>query len=135
MAKIKQLNFFNKPSYFKKTQEEINTLLTDKTLKKGILIIFFLLGLNFLSIALFWIKLPPQLPLFYNRPWGEEQLVSKNGFLILPFSCLVFSIISLRIAGFFYKKEILLSQILVLSSLLICILTNITLIQILFITL
>jgi len=28
-------------------------------------------------MALFWNKLPPQLPWFYSFPWGERQLVNK----------------------------------------------------------
>ncbi len=28
--------------------------------------------------------LPPQVPLFYSRPWGEEQLVAPIFLVILP---------------------------------------------------
>lgn len=28
-------------------------------------------------LALFWNRLPPQLPWFYSLPWGEKQLVYK----------------------------------------------------------
>ena len=28
-------------------------------------------------MAIFWNKLPPQLPWLYSFPWGEKQLVSK----------------------------------------------------------
>lgn len=28
-------------------------------------------------MALFWNRLPPQLPWFYSFPWGEKQLVYK----------------------------------------------------------
>lgn len=47
--------------------------------------------LNFLTIlasfvvfALAWPKLPPVVPLWYSRPWGEEQIVSKIYLGILP---------------------------------------------------
>ena len=36
-----------------------------------------------LSIALFWKVLPPKVPLWYSKPWGEERLASPF-FLILP---------------------------------------------------
>ncbi|MBI2007417.1 MAG: hypothetical protein HYS83_01825 [Candidatus Blackburnbacteria bacterium] len=47
----------------------------------------FFLGFASIAIALFlllifWKKLPSQVPLFYSKPWGEEQLVSPVFFLI-----------------------------------------------------
>jgi len=131
MAKIKQLKFFDQTSYFKTTKEEINTLLTDRLLKRIIQLIFILLGLNFFFLGLWWSKLPPQLPLFYSRPWGEEQLVAKNLFFILPAACFIFIIINLRLASFFFKKEVLLSQILIWSALVFSLLTTISLWKIL----
>lgn len=133
-VKVKQLKFFEHSPSLKAAKEEFNTLLTNKNLKRGIQFIFLLLSLDFLFLALFWPKIPPQLPLFYSRPWGREQLVSKNGFIVLPLSCLIFSLINLRMASFFFRKELLLSQILVWSSVVICILTSITLFKILIIT-
>ena len=49
----------------------------------------FQLGLVFwfaqvLTLLSSWRYLPPQLPLFYSRPWGEEQLTSPVEMLILP---------------------------------------------------
>jgi len=41
------------------------------------------LALGLLSFFAFFSRLPPQLPLFYSRPWGEEQLVEPL-FLFLP---------------------------------------------------
>lgn len=39
--------------------------------------IYWLIAGNLLMLMTFlvrWSTLPPQLPLFYSRPWGEEQL-------------------------------------------------------------
>lgn len=36
-----------------------------------------------LGIALFWRVLPPKVPLWYSKPWGEERLASPF-LLILP---------------------------------------------------
>lgn len=135
MAKIKQLKFFSKPNSFKIVKEELNSLLTNRLLKRVVQLAFLFLGLTFLILAFLWLKLPPQLPLFYSRPWGEEQLVEKNGFLILPISCLVFVLINLRIASIYFKKEFLLSQILVWSSFIIVALTTINIFKILLIVL
>ncbi|MEX2028612.1 MAG: hypothetical protein WD988_03910 [Candidatus Curtissbacteria bacterium] len=35
-------------------------------------------------ILVSWGKLPPQIPLFYSRPWGAEMLSSPLGLWILP---------------------------------------------------
>ena len=49
-------------------------------------IYFTILIVNFLSIAaIFLIKthLPPEIPLFYGKPFGQDQLV-KSSFLTIP---------------------------------------------------
>lgn len=135
MKKVKQLRFFEQSSSFKVVKEEFNTLLTDRNLKKVIQLIFILLSLDFLIFGLVWAKIPPQIPLFYSRPWGEEQLINKNSFIILPLSCLIFVLINLRIASTLFRKEVLLSQILVWSSLVVSILTSIGLLKIMTIVL
>jgi len=48
-----------------------------------------ILSLSFIVISLFlWAfsfkNLPPEIPLFYSRPWGEEQLANPFFLLILP---------------------------------------------------
>jgi hypothetical protein len=89
------------------------------------------LSLSLISLAVFWHRLPPQLPLFYSRPWGENQLVEKNYFIILPLSVFILSLFNLRLASTLFRREILISQILVWSTLLINLLVNITLYNIL----
>ncbi|PIU02283.1 hypothetical protein COT66_01085 [Candidatus Shapirobacteria bacterium CG09_land_8_20_14_0_10_49_15] len=48
--------------------------------KVNIILILAQLGV----MAATWRLLPPQLPLFYNRPWGEDQLTIPLGLLLLP---------------------------------------------------
>lgn len=46
-----------------------------------------LIGANILMAAVFVLKistLPPQIPLFYTRPWGEEQLVDFWMIFLIP---------------------------------------------------
>lgn len=49
--------------------------------------------------------LPPRLPLFYSRPWGEEQLAPKNALFIIPAAAFVFLIINFQVAKFLSKNE------------------------------
>lgn len=56
--------------------------------------------LGSLFLAVFWIQLPPQVPLFFSKPWGESQL-AKPIFLTLP----------LFLSFIFLLTNLLLSQI------------------------
>lgn len=134
MPKLRQLKFFEQPA-LKTVKEEFNTLLTNKHLKRFVFFTFLLLGTDLIVLALVWQKLPPELPLFYSRPWGEQQLIRKDWFFILPLSCLIFNIANVRLASLLFKKELLLSQLLVWSSTIICLLTSITLFKIISIVL
>jgi len=49
---------------------------------------------------IFYRQLPPQVPLFYSRPWGERQLVSPYALLFLPSLSLVLLIVNVLISRF-----------------------------------
>jgi len=40
-------------------------------------------------LAVFWVKLPPLVPLWYSRPWGEEQLANPAFLWVIPAAILV----------------------------------------------
>lgn len=54
---------------------------------EGVKLVMIALGVVWLLSAMlllvFWKKLPPELPWFYSLPWGEEQLISKEGMAIV----------------------------------------------------
>lgn len=45
-------------------------------------------------------KLPPQLPIFYSKPWGEPMLGPPVALWILPFVALCTSLINFSLATF-----------------------------------
>ena len=55
--------------------------------KEGLGMVMILLGLvwllSTLLLLVFWKRLPPEMPWFYSLPWGEEQLISKEGMAIV----------------------------------------------------
>ena len=55
--------------------------------KEGVEIVMIMLAVVwFLSTTLllvFWKKLPPEMPWFYSLPWGEGQLIGKEGVAIV----------------------------------------------------
>jgi hypothetical protein len=91
--------------------------------------IAFLIG-QILIIFSAWRYLPPQIPLFYSRPWGEEQLVNPLGIFILPGLSLGFLLINLVITMTISREEILIRQLLMGASAIVNLFCLITLIQI-----
>lgn len=88
----------------------------DKTISLGLQLGFSLLIAQLAIFALFWRKLPPQVPLFYSRPWGREQLVNPNGLLILPIISLLITVVNLAVASLMPGEEKLVSQLLVIFA-------------------
>lgn len=42
------------------------------------------LSLGIFLIGFSWSRLPPEVPLYFSRPWGQEQLAPKFQIIILP---------------------------------------------------
>jgi|SRR3989344_6169541 len=51
-----------------------------------------------------WGKLPPQLPLFYSRPWGADMLSPTVGIWILP-ALAIFALVLNFLLGFLLSRE------------------------------
>ena len=91
---------------------------------------FFIFILSLLStlaqallILVSWGKLPPQVPLFYSRVWGETFLAPKIGLAILPVIGATTLIFNFLIVFFLTDKNRFLVQILVTFSLLVAVMT------------
>lgn len=104
----------------------------EKTVRIATRISFAIL-LFILAFLLFtWQKLPPQVPLFYSLPWGEEQLASPSFLLILPFSCLCLGILNFFLAVFCLEQHSLAAKILVWVTTSLIFLASFTLVKIVF---
>jgi len=88
---------------------------------------------SFLVIALKWRALPPQIPLFYSRPWGEDQLAGKEMIFLIPVASFGISLINEILARVFLKKlDLFFEKISFYSSFLVSILACISLLKIIF---
>lgn len=87
---------------------------------------------SILLILLRWRSLPPQIPLFYSRPWGEEQLVHPAWLFLLPLSPLAWYGVNILIAVYITREFLIFTQTLFLTSLITSILSFVTLLKILF---
>lgn len=77
--------------------------------------------------------LPGRVPLFYSRPWGEEQLVPQTYLFLLPLLSAAVLIISRQLGQIFFKKEEkFLAWAINSFALLFTVLASITLIKIIF---
>ena len=135
MKKIKQLRLLKQTNSFILIKKELDALLENKAIAFSIRLSLSFLALIVIIIAIFWTKLPPQLPLFYSKAWGKDQLAPKWWFLALPFICFLMVIFDLRLASLFLKKEEWLAKILVWTVVILTLLVNTTIIRILFIVL
>lgn len=59
----------------------------------------------FCLIGLKFNKLPEKIPLYYSRPWGEEQLSLKVFIFLVPGLSFIFSLTNFIITKLFLKNE------------------------------
>lgn len=88
----------------------------------------------FLSIAVTlwrWKFLPPAVPIWYSRPWGEDQLAHPLWLFLLPAGALLWHGINIIVSAVILHEYPVFARVLFLSSLLVNILSFVTLIQIL----
>ena len=91
-----------------------------------------LMSIQFVILVAKWPSLPSEVPLFYSRPWGEDQLVSPLWLLVLPISSVVCFIINGVFARIVFGRETLLSTLLLWSIVLMALLATIGLSKIIF---
>lgn len=77
-------------------------------------------------------SLPPEVPLWYQKPWGQDQLASPYFLLLLPLGALSIFLINGLVSIKLTKDHLVFTQILFLTSLLVSLLSFITLVKILF---
>lgn len=91
--------------------------------------VLFILG-NFFVLYNY---LPPKVPLFYSLPWGQDELVNKQQFLLLPAILAGLTFINTLITSQIHPIQTVLKRLLMLSLLLINSVILITALRILFI--
>lgn len=92
------------------------------------LIIEYIVGLA--DLLLHWNRLPPQVPLWYSKPWGVERLVPPIYLLIpLAASGLVY-VANIFIAKRYAAEHLMFSRVLFLTSALVSIMSMIIIIYV-----
>jgi len=98
---------------------------------------FFRWNLVFITVQLVLLiwqfgNLPQQVPLYYSLPWGELQLVSASTLFLIPTLSIVLLLVNHLFAIGFSKKNPLLSQLLIFTSLVVSFFLLLTLLKIIF---
>jgi hypothetical protein len=102
----------------------------DNTSKTAIILAALTYLLSFIFYLLSFNRLPPEVPLFYSRYWGEEQLAQKGFLILLPGLSFLVLVLNFLIASRLFNKEKLLAQILLWSATVFSILATVTLVKI-----
>lgn len=112
--KIQQTKIFpsSKPSLLSMKQQ-MDSLAGNQVTRLGMRVGLTVLGLSVLVFSVSFTKLPPEVPLFFSRPYGEERLVFGWVLGLLPLISLIIQSISMRFAGSVIEEDELLAQLLV----------------------
>lgn len=78
-----------------------------------------------------WQILPPQVPLWYAKPWGEDQLARPAFLFVLPGTIIVFHLLNIIAAYYLSAKHALFTQLLFANTLLVSLLSFTALVKIL----
>lgn len=91
---------------------------------------FFVFGFFFLSVLsqvslllVSWGKLPPQVPLFYSRPWGEDMLAAPSLLFLLPAIAIFCFSANYIISNVFFKTDEFLTKVLLIFTFLTSLIT------------
>lgn len=122
---------------FWKTFSKINffgrfEIIHDNFINNFIKIFFFVLGLYIVIFIWKWNSLPPQIPIFYSLPRGEETLGTNIQLFTFPVYSVIFFLINFLLASILYIKERPAAVILIISSIVAAFLLFITFIKIVF---
>lgn len=95
-------------------------------------IVLFCALISLLLLVVKWNSLPMLVPIWYSRPWGNEQLAWKGVLLILPIGSICIHLCNCLIAKVLLQNEKIFIQILFITSLLISLLSFISVFNIVF---
>lgn len=99
----------------------------------SVLITLALIFITFLFYLIYFANLPSKLPIFYSHSWGEEQLASREQFIILPLIVILITMINLIVSWHLHSTQILLKKIINFVTILVALLILVTSLQIIYI--
>ena len=111
---------------------KLKLILTDKIIRFSVMTSIVLIIFETLVVLFSYKILPPLIPFFNSRPWGESRLATSGIIFALPPILFSIFIVNNVLSAVIYSKNTLVSRILSFTSLLVTVLSGIAIIQIIF---
>jgi len=132
--KVAKNRSFVPPKFFRPGSEKISSWsassLQDRYFRLFFLTWFLPLAISVIFVVIHFSQLPQEIPLFYNRLWGQAQLAQK-GYLFLPLGgATLLGLGNLAFAVSWHEKDRIFSFLLAGTASLVAILASITTIKI-----
>lgn len=110
--------------------EATPSLRSNWTFKLSSLTIVSHIGLTAITLLFFWRQLPPLVPLWYSKPWGNERLVTPL-YLLIPIAASIFIYATnIFVANKIASDHPMFARVLFLTSALVSIISTIIVIKI-----
>lgn len=87
----------------------------------GICILSILAQTSLLLVS--WGRLPPEVPLFYSRPWGEQILAAPVFLFLMPAIAIFCFLANWLLASFVWRGDFFLEKVLEISAILVAVTT------------
>src|SRR3989344_6758289 len=137
MTKRKQRLSFPQPNTFSLPQvkERSEVIWHDNVSGGALRVTLVLLALQVGLLLWWWRQLPPEVPLFYGRPWGAAQLAGATSLWLLPLLAGGIAVINGFLGGLLYSKDKLAARMLLVVTALSSALSSFSLVRILLLVL
>lgn len=114
------------PELFQTFYKNIAILLTKPFIRVIFVLPLFLSIGTCLLIAFFYTQLPPEIPLYYSRPWGNDQLTQPFFLFLLPLGSLFWYLVTLFLIAYQTYQYRVFAQLLLIFSLIVSFLATYT---------
>ncbi len=101
------------------SQEVKAGFLRDRTRFWSFFISILFVVFQVLLIVFYWKRLPPEVPLFYSKPWGNAMLAHLPFIWLIPILSFCFIFVNFCIVIFFLREDKFLNRVLCVASLLV----------------
>lgn len=100
------------------------------SIRSGLITSIALSVMQWIIFGLFVWQLPPEIPLYFSLPTGQNQLANKDMYILIPLVCLSITILNSILMRFKKDTPPVYASIIVWSSVLICLLGTISMLHI-----
>lgn len=96
-----------------KLTEKISFVKRDLVLGSGLRAMAGFMAIILIAIIIVFNRIPPEVPFFYTRPWGEAQIAKKQDLLIFGGGILITVCIGVFSSLGLYKRDPILSRLMI----------------------